>query len=1071
MKTRTATGNVLAFFAVLFILLVILGLFVINYAQTLGTHKEAQNAIDAAALEAAKQISQITVSTELGRIGLVDFAGEDPNNPLRKANPVSEAPVVAFNTALATVRLDIMIAQDLNNKDMLDLAERDLQTLEHVSDLLAQEIANALKEGGQVYNQVKTTYNANDRRMGGPGILVDGSLKLIAGRLQEGQGTTNVPIPQPVDDDEAAKRNSTAGYYKPYVNIPAWGVNIGFAAVGKEPALTDTSKFIGITDSGYAISGLRVSKLPPTVVKVEAKNEVTGFTGNPEKPKGILHNVACAQAGGQCLSGRSTAYTIGFAGSYPSEAAFPVLTVKALLDHQGWQAPKQPSTWLKATNNVFPGAPLSDNIPFAKNKPLIQSPSTALAYGIYDWLRSLGLRPNRKSVRDALASSEGNLRKFETGKTFSFGDAGEPGEDDPEPDDETWFQRNKTEDDEEPDAPVLGCMIADPFADSEDAGYLALKSDSEEGRALYDGAFNYRSAADSSPESAIPILVDPVTGTATPPAGNSVVEMCQFVEGVLATNRAAVSSMMATKLAMDSSRETQSFMTNTFAPDSAALSMAAAAGAFGGNMVLTQALQKLSKDIDTYKALDAMVLSPPSESVLLTFAGFQSENLSDPREASQVYQRWSKKLIEAISLESARVEEMENRTVRVARNSKQAAQRSYSIMRRLMKYSGKGVRRLDVEGAGTGDAKVDIFPDSPVFISKIRSRSPRVNFVMPNNGPDIVRTGANARPHFFNLDFHDIDSPEVKAFKKSILSVQYDGSKFTEVQLSCGSTKMPVDGKYPKNDRWNWDTAPQKKKDGGPNALMGRFINKRYTKKTVEGGNPDVAYVQLKNFKELVKTSMEGKDKKNKVEESQPQGAMPGFEQVCVLTCDGDSSNPSAEKKGEIHITSLVARDSDPRYPFGDNHIHKNQFLYYSAYGFKDGASAENPNAPVSNATYRTVMARDQFADLRSGESYKLQYPQAWCQMYGVKWDSDKCPYPAGEWRMGNAYTIACCREPESSGNKRQDRDRWSVKVPGIPIIDPDTGREVPMNDGMEEEVDICPRAVKMRSLHMGLRY
>jgi hypothetical protein len=1074
MKTRSAAGNVLALLAVAFGIIVILGLIVINLVQGMGTHKQAQNAIDAAALEAAKQVSLITVASDLGRIGLVDFAGEDPNNPLRKQNPNSEAPVVSFNTALATVRLDLLIAQDLNNKDMRDLAERDLETLEHASELLSKEIANALKEGGPIWQQVKTTYNANDRRMGGPGALVDGSLKLIAGRLQEGQGTTNVPIPAagPQDEDDAAKKNSTAGYYKPYVNIPAWGVNIGFAAIGAEPSLSDTSKFIGITSGAYAIPGLRVATLPPTVIKVEADNKVLAIAGDPKKPTAVLHNIACAQAGGQRLSGRSTAYTVGFAGSYPSETTFPQLTVKALLDHQGWQTPKQPSTWLKATSDKFPGAPLADNIPFAKNMPLIQSPSTALAYGIYDWLRSLGIRPTRKSVFEALASNKGDLRQFAAGKTFSFDDAGEPGEDDQDYADEEWLKKNNEEDSNEPDAPVLGCMIADPFADSEDAGYMALKNDSQEGRDLYDGAFNYRSAADSSPESAIPILVDPVTGSAKPPAGNSVLEMCQFVEGVLATNRAAVSSMMATKLALDSSRETKAFVENTFLPDASALSMAAAAGALGGNTALPQALQKVSRNIESYKALDAIALSPPSESVLRTFADFQAENLNDPQESSRIYQRWNKKLIDAISLEASRVEEMENRSMRVARNAKQSAQRTYAIMRRLLKYSGKGVRRLDVEGAGTKEAKIDVFPDSPVFISKIVSKSPRVNFVMPNNGQDIVRTGANARPHFFNLDFHEIDSPEIKAFKKSILSVQYDGSKFTAAQLFSGSVKMPVDGKYPKNDRWNWDTGPHGKKDGGPNALMGRFANKRYTRKTVEGGGSnDLVYVPLKDFKRLVKENFEGKDKKNKVEDTPPQGAMPGFEQVCVFTCDGDASNANSDKKGEIRITSVIGRDSDPRYPFGDNQIHKNQYLYYAAYSFKDGAVNESPNAPVSNATYRTVMARDQFADLRSGESYKLQTPQDWCQQYGVKWDSDKCPYPAGEWRMGNPYTIACCREPEGTGNKRQDRGRWSVKIPGIPFIDPDTGREVPMNDGMEEEVDICPRAVKMRSLHLGLRY
>ncbi len=1077
MKTRSATGNVLAFFAALFILLVIVGLIVINYAQTMGTHKEAQNAIDAAALEAAKQISQITVSTELGQIGLVDFAGEDPNNPLRKANPQSEAPVVSFNTALATVRLDLMIAQDLNNTDMKDLAERDLNTLQHAANTLTTVITQSLKPNGAICKQVETVYKANNIRMGGQGTLVAGSLKLIPGRLQSDQGTTNVPIPTPADYDQEAKKHSNANLYKPYVNIPAFGVNIAFAAIGKEPALADTAKFISVTDGGYDIAGVRIAKLPPTVIKVEADNKVTGLAGDPKKPTGTLHSVACAEAGGQRLSARSTAYTIGFAGSFPSENAFPQLTVKALLDHKGWQTPKQPSTWLKASQGEFPGVGLQETA-FVSGKGAIQSPSTALAYGIYDWLRSLGLRPRLDSVHDALSSEKGDLRKFEAGKTIAFGDAGEPADDDQESSDETWYTVNKAADDQEPDPPVVGCMIADPFSDEGDPGYLALKNNSDEGRALYYGAFNYRSAADSCPESAVSILVDPVTGTAKPPAGNTVLEMCQFVEGVLATNRAAVSSMMATKLAMDSSRDAKSYVDDTLEPHvDKVIPAAVAIGAMTNNYSqLQQSLELLKKEIDTYLAKDAIVLSPPSANVLSTFSGFKNEYI-DANNAMHVFKRWEPKLIEAIvQIEQVRLEEMENRSMRVARNAKQAAQRTYSVMRRLLKYSGKGVRRLDVRGAGTENPAIDTFPDSPVFVSKIRSRSTRVNFVMPNNGQDIVRTGNNARPHFFDLNFHDMGSPEIAAFKKSILSVQFDGSNWTQVQLSCGSTKMPVEGnkkknKYPDNDRWNWDTGPHGKSEGGPRALMGRFANKLYVAKNVEGGLPNVAYVRLKDFKELVKNNMEKKKKKTVVEETPPQGAMPGFEQVCVLTCTGDASNPG-EEKGDIVITSVVAHDNDPRYPFGNNVIHKNQFLYYSAYGFKDGVSVnDDPNAPVSNAVYRTVIARDQFADLRSGASFKLQLPQAWCQMYGVEWKHDKCPYPAGEWRMGNAYTIGCCREPASGGSKKQDKDRWSVKVPGVPFIDPDTGREIPMNTDMDEEIDICPRAAKMRALKLGLHY
>lgn len=1051
LTARTIQGNTLALSMVFFLLVMIIAYFALNYTGLLGTHKQAQTAGDAAALEAAKQISLISAPSDLGEIGIVDISGNDPTNPLKKVNPSSEVPITGFNTALATIRLDLLIAEDLNNSDMKDLALRDLATLKKASGDLAKKITDSLGQNGAVWTKVANTYKENNRRLGGPGTLIENTLVITPGRLTTGQGSTNVAIPTP--PDAAAVLQNSGGYYKPQVNIPAWGANFVFAAVGKEPVLVDNNQFIAYGAADYSIAGF--GSLPPTVVRVEADNKIIGLAPEPpgkKKHDSVLHSASSAQAGGARTSQRSTAYTVGFAGSLPSQTTFPTLNIKALLDFKGWQTPGQTGTWLQASSGEFPGN-IPDEIEYLSGKGKVQSPSTALAYGLYNWLRSLGLRPNRDSIKQALASAKGDFRTITTSRSFGFDDGNDP-ESGSEADEDNWYPDDSNNNNSESDAPILGCMIPDD--DEGDTNYEALKNNTQEGQDLYYDSFNYNSASDSCPDSGIAILVDPVTGTATPPAGNSITELCQFMEGIIATNRAAISNLLAAKQVLDETRAAQSHLKDT--ANTLKKADAVDANKPGGQALLAQELNTLKQNILDYMAYPALQAdkSPPSSGVLSTFNSFTAESISAAN-AETIRSRYSNALNSAINkVETPRVYEMEDRGIRVARSAKQAGQRTYAIMRSLKKYSSKGIRRLD----GT-----DLFPDNPVFASKIRSRGPRVNFVMPNNEPDIIRNGAGARPNFFNLDYPE--DAQIAALVKSIIRVGYDGSgSFVEAKLGSGSTKMPTDKSFAKDERWNWDTGPKNNGKGGTDKRIGFYANRLYKKSNVEGGDPSVNYQAIKDLKKEVKQNYNS----NNIDgtEDLPKSTVPGFEQVFLLTCEGDASLKSG---GTVSIANVAnPRDSQPRYPFSSNKVLENQVLYYSGGGFKDGNDGANPDvAPTS--TYRSVIARDQFSNLKSGESFRLQQPTDWCHnSYGITIgkSSEGCPYPAGEWRMGNPYSIGCCHSRGGTGgSKKEQRDRWTVRIKGLPTGDPDVSLDIPDY----EELDVCPRAIKLRGLRLHLRH
>lgn len=443
MKARNFHGNVLAFIAVIFgVIVLLVAFFIMNYGQLIGTHKQAQTAIDAAALQAAKDIGRIVISEKdgchFGIVGLVD--GAPKNNDLNNRSQIG------INTVVGTIRLDALIARELGNKTMAVLAAHDLELAKQDCLTLKKKIESALSDGtaedvnGKSFNvrdNAETAYDSNAVRIG-KGKRV-GNLDLKIGYVNSSQVSSNVPVPNPkqlaqINGNNSISRNNST-YYQAYVpiNTDVLGNNLtfGFSASAEEPSLLPESEF------RESLTQAQLAYLAPSAVQVAATEEVKPIAGSASgdaKTK-QLQVVATAVAGGRRLPSSSGSLQVSFPGGPPPAGqGVDCTSVKTIMNHSmielkgnygdtvqspgqtvdaadlgtaskysGWNAQSK-GNWLEAKGG---------SIPANANATLTQTefrgrenddPSVVLSFLVYDWLHHMYLRPNINGVVSALSS-------------------------------------------------------------------------------------------------------------------------------------------------------------------------------------------------------------------------------------------------------------------------------------------------------------------------------------------------------------------------------------------------------------------------------------------------------------------------------------------------------------------------------------------------------------------------------------------------------------------------------------------------------------------------------------------
>jgi hypothetical protein len=275
-------------------IVVILIFFCLNYARLLGSNAEQKKAIEAAALTAAQDISNIVINTnECGYVSLSDQA------PIGKGTTAGDfyyLPVRGINTIVGTARLDAIIADMMPNSGiMATLAQNDLKNAQSVITQLDTVVAAALTKKGSplaldrdgvavnAYQDAENAYTQNIIRMSGSASYVAGSLLLTLGSSAT-PTETNVPVPTPTATAPVPAALQVDNCYKSFVNIPYNKVDYVFGGIGNTVRLVDLANFT------TNVAGL--SYQVPTIVKAEADELIK----TSQTPSGaVFHVASCAQ--------------------------------------------------------------------------------------------------------------------------------------------------------------------------------------------------------------------------------------------------------------------------------------------------------------------------------------------------------------------------------------------------------------------------------------------------------------------------------------------------------------------------------------------------------------------------------------------------------------------------------------------------------------------------------------------------------------------------------------------------------------------------------------------------------
>lgn len=373
----------LALVAVGSIILLGVVLFLVLYLQMLRSGSEQQTAIDSAAIAAAKDISRIVINTEeFGYVGLTTAA---PSGEDTKAPDDWYQEVRSLNELMATARLDLIIASEMGDTFMKNLALADLSNVKKVKDDLATEINRSIQSGGSARDaagNVVTPYLSAERvylkNASRGSTYVPGSMKLTMGGV-EGGIETGTPCPTPLSKGACAA-NESNGRYLSDRNVPFDGNDFVFGSVARRVSLCEKSKYKEV------VPGLPFQM--PSVVKVEAQQEF--------KDQGKTWTVsfsACACAGSaEPPRPAAGAFTLSFPdgpvtgfnkpGDIWGSALIQTKTMDVYQSQGGDFIVDKPPAEL---------VPYEGAIPFTSNPP----PATeVIKLALYDWLRCGGSKVN-----------------------------------------------------------------------------------------------------------------------------------------------------------------------------------------------------------------------------------------------------------------------------------------------------------------------------------------------------------------------------------------------------------------------------------------------------------------------------------------------------------------------------------------------------------------------------------------------------------------------------------------------------------------------------------------------------
>ncbi len=402
-------------------------LFMLGYMRILGSHSEQRTAIESAALAAAKDLSRIVV--EDPNFGFISLSDGAPVGTSTAAGDKYFMPVHGINTILGTIRLDMIVADQLNDPVMKDFIDRDYANAMAAKDRLVNVLETAVsgapgagseprdRDGAIVdpYESAVKAYKSNVIRQTANSKFVEGSLKLQLGCIAGG-GSTNIPIPKPDTLSSVGSNQRIGNFYKSYTNIPFGDKDFVFAGIAEGATIVDNNKF------SKTLPGLPY--VIPSIVRAEGDQMISTSDGTSVH-KGIQKAAACAQPFNVYDPKPAPGLlSISFPDGKPPEIASlgslwiepqflsPSKDTQILTplggDYPGGGGTLSPSAWSAGGGG---GGGASGNTPVS----MIWSSS------FYDWLRRGGTKVDINSIKAAVAAPFPSIVPGSKGHANVFG--------------------------------------------------------------------------------------------------------------------------------------------------------------------------------------------------------------------------------------------------------------------------------------------------------------------------------------------------------------------------------------------------------------------------------------------------------------------------------------------------------------------------------------------------------------------------------------------------------------------------------------------------------------------------
>ncbi|MBK8223489.1 MAG: hypothetical protein IPK73_20950 [Candidatus Obscuribacter sp.] len=391
-NSRRSNGNMLILsLVVIGFIGLIIGTFGLNFVSLLAGNHEQKTAIEAAALAAADALS--TVVVEDPELGFVSLADGPPTGTATRAEDNYYLPVSSINSLIGRTRLDLIIADQLQDDFIKGLVLADYDKVMRAKNTLVAELNKCCSSGGtgldaagktiNIYDTAVNAYKSNAVRIVGPKSAMEaGSLKLKLGTIVGVPSNCRAPFP---DKFASAPADSFQdGFYKASLNVPLQQKDFVFAASADHSTLIDASKF------QTSVDGLPY--MIPSAVFCEANHDLVRNSGE----KNTVKSSACAIAG---ASNQEIPHSGFLCFNFSAGKINKYTSPKSLL----WstEVGHSPADLLQtAVGGDYPPSTLQDTqVDGSSTHPLMEH---LLKRGLYDWMKRGGSRMNVQSFLDML---------------------------------------------------------------------------------------------------------------------------------------------------------------------------------------------------------------------------------------------------------------------------------------------------------------------------------------------------------------------------------------------------------------------------------------------------------------------------------------------------------------------------------------------------------------------------------------------------------------------------------------------------------------------------------------------